>query len=205
MNNSFQEVLAEMVGTNAPTARTDLKAPPMTRPTRNLWRRATRRTQMSRDEEPPRKMGGSEVENPSEEADVVTVTLDGEEAYLKHGSAVIAAITSCTTHLQPVSHDRGRVCWRRRPVEKGLTVDPHVKTSLAPGSKVVYRIPRSFRASAVPRAAKVQRRRLRLYDVHRQLRAAAGRGLRSRRGRTSWSWPPCFRATGTSRAASTRT
>ena len=87
-------------------------------------------------EEPPRDMGGSEVENPSEEENVVTVTLDGEEAYLKHGSAVIAAITSCTNTSNP-SVMIGAGLLARNAVEKGLTVDPHVKTSLAPGSKVV--------------------------------------------------------------------
>ncbi|MBA2441608.1 MAG: aconitate hydratase [Rubrobacter sp.] len=66
----------------------------------------------------------------------VTITLDGEEAYIKHGSAVIAAITSCTNTSNPsVMMGAGLVA--KKAVEKGLTVAPHVKTSLAPGSKVV--------------------------------------------------------------------
>ncbi|MDQ5818226.1 MAG: aconitate hydratase AcnA [Actinomycetota bacterium] len=66
----------------------------------------------------------------------VTVTLDGEEAQLRHGSAVIAAITSCTNTSNP-SVMIGAGLLAKKAVEKGLTVEPHVKTSLAPGSKVV--------------------------------------------------------------------
>ena len=66
----------------------------------------------------------------------VTVTLDGEEAELRHGSAVIAAITSCTNTSNP-SVMIGAGLLAKKAVEKGLKVQPHVKTSLAPGSKVV--------------------------------------------------------------------
>ncbi|MBA2618242.1 MAG: aconitate hydratase AcnA, partial [Rubrobacter sp.] len=66
----------------------------------------------------------------------VTVTVDGEEMYLKHGSAVIAAITSCTNTSNP-SVMMGAGLLAKKAVEKGLKVQPHVKTSLAPGSKVV--------------------------------------------------------------------
>src|SRR5919112_648536 len=66
----------------------------------------------------------------------VTVSLDGEEAELKHGSAVIAAITSCTNTSNP-SVMIGAGLLAKKAVEKGLSVEPHVKTSLAPGSKVV--------------------------------------------------------------------
>src|SRR6202158_6270144 len=55
---------------------------------------------------------------------------------LRHGSVVIAAITSCTNTSNPsVMVAAGLVA--KEPVEKGLTVPPWVKTSLAPGSKVV--------------------------------------------------------------------
>ena len=62
--------------------------------------------------------------------------MDGEELYLRHGSAVIAAITSCTNTSNP-SVMMGAGLLARKAVEKGLSVAPHVKTSLAPGSKVV--------------------------------------------------------------------
>jgi len=55
---------------------------------------------------------------------------------LRHGSVVIAAITSCTNTSNPsVMVASGLVA--KKAVERGLTVKPWVKTSLAPGSKVV--------------------------------------------------------------------
>jgi aconitate hydratase len=55
---------------------------------------------------------------------------------IEHGSVVIAAITSCTNTSNPsVMIGAGLVA--RKAVEKGLTSKPWVKTSLAPGSKVV--------------------------------------------------------------------
>ena len=60
--------------------------------------------------------------------------VDGME--LKHGSVVIAAITSCTNTSNP-SVMVGAGLLAKKAVEKGLKVPPYVKTSLAPGSKVV--------------------------------------------------------------------
>ncbi len=55
---------------------------------------------------------------------------------LRHGSVLIAAITSCTNTSNPsVMLAAGLLA--RKAVEKGLTVNPLVKTSLAPGSRVV--------------------------------------------------------------------
>jgi len=82
---------------------------------------------------------GGEPENGKPEAEptgAITVTVDGEELSLTHGSAVIAAITSCTNTSNP-SVMMGAGLLARKAVEKGLSVAPHVKTSLAPGSKVV--------------------------------------------------------------------
>jgi aconitate hydratase len=55
---------------------------------------------------------------------------------LKHGSVVIAAITSCTNTSNP-SVMIGAGILAKKAVEKGLSVPAWVKTSLAPGSKVV--------------------------------------------------------------------
>ncbi|MEA2295646.1 MAG: aconitate hydratase, partial [Solirubrobacteraceae bacterium] len=65
------------------------------------------------------------------------VTLDdGTETFLDHGHVVIAAITSCTNTSNPsVMLAAGLLA--RNAVERGLTSKPWVKTSLAPGSKVV--------------------------------------------------------------------
>jgi aconitate hydratase len=58
------------------------------------------------------------------------------EPYLDHGSVVIAAITSCTNTSNPsVMMAAGILA--KKAVEKGLTIPPWVKTSLAPGSRVV--------------------------------------------------------------------
>src|SRR6185436_11144110 len=61
---------------------------------------------------------------------------DGTETELDHGSVVIAAITSCTNTSNPsVMIAAGLLA--KTAVERGLSVKPWVKTSLAPGSKVV--------------------------------------------------------------------
>src|SRR6185436_5265800 len=65
------------------------------------------------------------------------VTLaDGTETALDHGHVVIAAITSCTNTSNP-SVMLGAGLLAKNAVERGLQVKPWVKTSLAPGSKVV--------------------------------------------------------------------
>ncbi|MDP3772759.1 MAG: aconitate hydratase AcnA [Gemmatimonadales bacterium] len=66
----------------------------------------------------------------------VRVALEGVETELRHGSIVIAAITSCTNTSNPsVMVAAGLVA--KKAVEHGLATKPWVKTSLAPGSKVV--------------------------------------------------------------------
>src|SRR6185312_7561400 len=67
----------------------------------------------------------------------VPLTLaDGTDTQLDHGHVVIAAITSCTNTSNP-SVMLGAGILARNAVQKGLKVKPWVKTSLAPGSKVV--------------------------------------------------------------------
>ena len=58
------------------------------------------------------------------------------DTYLDHGSVVIAAITSCTNTSNPSVMVAAGIL-AKKAVEKGLTVPPWVKTSLAPGSRVV--------------------------------------------------------------------
>jgi len=67
---------------------------------------------------------------------VAKFSFDGEEAELKHGSVVIAAITSCTNTSNP-SVMLGAALVAKKASELGLQVKPWVKTSLAPGSGVV--------------------------------------------------------------------
>ncbi len=66
----------------------------------------------------------------------VEVEMDGERVTLTDGSVVIAAITSCTNTSNP-SVMIGAGLLAKKAVEAGLTVKPTVKTSLAPGSRVV--------------------------------------------------------------------
>jgi aconitate hydratase len=64
------------------------------------------------------------------------VTIDGESFQLDHGHVVIAAITSCTNTSNP-SVMIGAGILARNALARGLSSKPWVKTSLAPGSKVV--------------------------------------------------------------------
>ena len=66
-----------------------------------------------------------------------------------------------------------------------------MKTSLAPGSKVVtdYLIEAGLMRSL--ETAALLPGRLRLHDLHRQQRSAAAAGLEGDRGQRAWSWPAC--------------
>ncbi|MDR7403330.1 MAG: aconitate hydratase AcnA, partial [Armatimonadota bacterium] len=81
----------------------------------------------------PRGGGATAV---AERPPVVRVRVEGEEVDLTHGSVVIAAITSCTNTSNPeVMVTAGLLA--RNAVQRGLRRHPAVKTSLAPGSRVV--------------------------------------------------------------------
>ncbi len=65
-----------------------------------------------------------------------TFGTNGNSIKMKHGAVVIAAITSCTNTSNPsILVAAGLVA--KKAIEKGLSVKPYVKTSLAPGSRVV--------------------------------------------------------------------
>lgn len=66
----------------------------------------------------------------------VTISLDGQEVEIDHGAVAIAAITSCTNTSNP-SVMIGAALLAKNAVDKGLSRKPWVKTTLAPGSKVV--------------------------------------------------------------------
>jgi aconitate hydratase len=86
--------------------------------------------------------GSFPASDPSENEDTrpthqVKVTMEnGTETTLDHGHVVIAAITSCTNTSNPYVMI-GAALLAKKAVEKGLASKPWVKTSLAPGSKVV--------------------------------------------------------------------
>ncbi|MFI0488275.1 MAG: aconitate hydratase AcnA [Yersinia sp. (in: enterobacteria)] len=77
-----------------------------------------------------------EVNSNKDKVDHITFTLEGKTHELEHGAVVIAAITSCTNTSNPsVLMAAGLLA--KKATEKGLKTKPWVKTSLAPGSKVV--------------------------------------------------------------------
>jgi len=84
----------------------------------------------------PKLVGGKSTPDAAALARVVRVKDGAREYELGHGSVVIAAITSCTNTSNPnVLTAAGLLA--RNAVERGLEVKPWVKTSLAPGSRVV--------------------------------------------------------------------
>jgi aconitase A len=86
-----------------------------------------------------------------------------------HGDVLIAAITSCTNTSNPsVMLAAGLLA--KKAVARGLKVAPHIKTSLAPGSRVVTEYLDARRPAALSGAARLRAGRLRLHHLHRQRR-----------------------------------
>ncbi|MGO3325914.1 aconitate hydratase [Gordonia sp. (in: high G+C Gram-positive bacteria)] len=91
------------------------------------------------DDAPPRHTSNEQLTAnaqlgwPSDPADVV---IDGTAAIVDHGDVVIAAITSCTNTSNPAVM-LGAGLLAKKAVEHGLRTRPWVKTTLAPGSRVV--------------------------------------------------------------------
>jgi aconitate hydratase len=81
--------------------------------------------------EPANAPGDGRVSRPTQ-----VTTADGSQVEIDHGAVVIASITSCTNTSNP-SVMVGAGLLAKKAVERGLTSKPWVKTSLAPGSKVV--------------------------------------------------------------------
>ena len=71
------------------------------------------------------------------ESEYAAISYGDEEFRIKNGSVVIAAITSCTNTSNP-DVMIGAALVAKKAVQSGLRVPPYVKTSFAPGSKVVY-------------------------------------------------------------------
>lgn len=63
-------------------------------------------------------------------------TFNGKEHSLKHGSVVLAAITSCTNTSNPDAMI-GAGLVAKKAVERGIKIKPYIKTTLSPGSNVV--------------------------------------------------------------------
>ncbi|MCY7374206.1 MAG: aconitate hydratase, partial [Spirochaetaceae bacterium] len=80
--------------------------------------------------------GAPENEDAGRARNAVVVSLDGQQVEIDHGHVVVAAITSCTNTSNPTVMI-GAALLAKKAVEKGLERKPWVKTTLAPGSKVV--------------------------------------------------------------------
>ena len=85
---------------------------------------------------PPQLPQGSTATALPHNGTATSVTVDGDTFELDHGHVVIAAITSCTNTSNP-SVMIGAGILARNALARGLQSKPWVKTSLAPGSKVV--------------------------------------------------------------------
>jgi aconitate hydratase len=74
--------------------------------------------------------------SPEQVATKAQVGANGSSIEMEHGAVVIAAITSCTNTSNP-SVMLGAGLLAKKALERGLKVKPYVKTSMAPGSRVV--------------------------------------------------------------------
>ncbi len=128
----------------------------------------------------PRAGAGLRSRSPSSAPDRQRVAVAGTDYELEHGSVVIAAITSCTNTSNPqVMVGAGLLA--KKAVERGLQQQAVGEDEPRAGLEGRDRVLRPRRPDAVPRAARLPHRRLRLHDLHRQLRPAAGGDLGRRR------------------------
>ncbi|WP_010542490.1 aconitate hydratase [Dietzia alimentaria] len=90
-------------------------------------------------EPPPRQLSEEQLTANAKlgwPSDPTEVVINGKNAIIDHGDVVIAAITSCTNTSNP-SVMLGAALLAKKAVERGLRTRPWVKTTLAPGSRVV--------------------------------------------------------------------
>ena len=129
---------------------------------------------------------------------------DGAAGFeLKDGAVVIAAITSCTNTSNPGGHDRRRPGGAERaparPVRAALGQD-----LARAGLEGRHRVPAALGTDGRPRGARIQRRGLRLHDLHRQFRPAQCPDLEGDQRQQACRSPRYSRATAISRVACTR-
>ena len=101
---------------------------------------------------------------------------------LDHGAVVVAAITSCTNTSNP-SVMIGAGLLARNAVKRGLKVEAVGEDEPRAGIAGRHRVLQGRGAARVSRRARLQPRRLRLHDLHRQQRSAARAGVDDRQGR----------------------
>ncbi len=99
------------------------------------------------------------------------IIYNGTPVKIGDGSVVIAAITSCTNTSNPYVLI-GAGLMAKEAVKRGLKVPLYVKTSLAPGSKVVSNYLEEAGLDALFRGTWFSHSRLRLHYLHRQQRSS---------------------------------
>jgi aconitate hydratase len=129
--NSFHKALPSLIKPKAAAASAQVTAAPSPAASGSAAPGSAPR-QMDRWEQEGGSPTAVGVEDPNVQEHVAPSVKDS----LQHGSVVIAAITSCTNTSNP-SVMIGAGLLAKKAVQKGLSVPPWVKTSLAPGSKVV--------------------------------------------------------------------
>lgn len=83
----------------------------------------------------PKSQNGYGID-PGDSDKRIDIKANNQHSQLKHGAVVIASITSCTNTSNPyVMIAAGLLA--KKAIEKGVTTKPYVKTSLAPGSRIV--------------------------------------------------------------------
>ncbi|MEO6959224.1 MAG: aconitate hydratase [Burkholderiaceae bacterium] len=130
---AFHGALATILSGSAPKTRGYDKAVAESFPASDVpaFNDSTRRSAAPTDSVDEAPAGGGRQHDP------VTITMDdGVKCTVDHGSVVVAAITSCTNTSNPTVMIAAALL-AKKAVERGLTRKPWVKTSLAPGSRVV--------------------------------------------------------------------
>ncbi len=189
--NAFRKVLPTYVAHHEGTRARPPASRPATRPPRPAaHRRAERRRQAGRRGHRPRPALAPRQRHHGR----------GHHFEIDHGIVSIASITSCTNTSNP-SVMMAAAMVAKNAVDRGLTV--------ARGSRRRWRRARRWSptttrrpACGPTREARLPPGRLRLHDLHRQLRAAQRREISRRSTTTTSPWSRCSRATATSRAAS---
>ncbi|MDF1781734.1 MAG: aconitate hydratase AcnA [Alcanivoracaceae bacterium] len=126
----LSQVMPSLAGPKRPQDRVELKNVPQ------IFLDVQREQAPADDVADMQSEGGAQAAVGAANAGEAEIIVDGEKHLLKHGDVVIAAITSCTNTSNPsVMLAAGLLAQKAR--EKGLHRKPWVKTSLAPGSKVV--------------------------------------------------------------------
>ena len=159
----------------ASTSRSRRASRPPTRPARS--RTATARP-ASRTTPSPATAAAERTSKPTR-----VVMEDGTETEVDHGHVVIAAITSCTNTSNPQVMI-GAALLAKNAVERGPDQQAVGEDDAGPRVQGRHGLLREGRAHPVPGEARLLPGRLRLHDLHRQLRPAARAGVgRGQRGR----------------------